>query len=497
MNEVGGETLLRWDERWAKEHLASLPLTDSWNSNLFSFLHKTDVCWCPSLGGWLIYDGKRWLKDELSQIEALAKGVARRIYGLAQIESSPARAKDLGRHAIKTESSNGIRAMLELSKCELAVPAETFDKGDFLLNCKNGTRDLKTGELKPHSREDHLTKIVNANYDPEAKCPLWERFLLEVMGGNESLVRYLQKAIGYALTADIRHQCFFVLYGSGSNGKSTFLTTLQNILGDYVAQLATDTLMLKNNRGTGNDLVRLRGTRLAVTVESGKQRRLDEVLMKQITGGDKICGRLLYCEPVEFFIQAKFFLATNFPPLIDGADSAMVRRIRLIPFTVSFPENKQDLKLAEKLGAERDGTLRWAVEGCKLWLEEGLGTPPEVTRAVSEYSSEMDCLGRFLDEKTSKTGEVASGALYGAFQVWCEANGETAVTQKELTSNLSRRGFARTKATRGPLRDLIAWQGLSLSNGIQDKSGLEKLQTVFTGAYEVHRAESGRLRSVL
>lgn len=326
----------------------------------------------------------------------------------------------------------------------------------------NGTVDLRTGELRPHRREDLITRLAPVEYDPDAEAPLWEAFLRRIMDGNEDLIRFLQRAVGYSLTGDTSEQCFFLLYGTGANGKSTFLEAIRAMLGDYAQQADFGTFLVQNRDGPRNDVARLVGARFVSAVEVESGRRLSETLVKQLTGNDRVVARFLYREHFEFVPTFKLWLAANHKPVIRGADHAIWRRIKLIPFQVTIPPEDRDRQLAARLRAELPGVLAWAVRGCLEWQQYGLGEPPEVTEATNEYRAEMDPLGPFFGERCvlHPNARAYAGELYAGYAAWCEQAGERPMSQREFGLRLQERGFERRI-----VRGRVVWVGLGLRGG--------------------------------
>jgi putative DNA primase/helicase len=268
---------------------------------------------------------------------------------------------------------------------------------------ENGTMDLKTGELREHRQEDMITKIARVTYDKSADCPIWKTFLMEIMNYNAELIRFIQTAADWTVTGDTSEQSMFILFGTGANGKSTFLNTIMNLLGDYAIAIPTETFMKKNGDQITNDIARLRGTRFVTTTEAEQGQRLSEPLIKQITGNDRMTARFLYGEFFNFVPAFKIFMATNHKPVIKGTDHGIWRRIKLIPFTTRIPEEKQDKRLEERLRGEASGILNWLLEGAKRWTMERLRTPQIITSATDEYRKEMNVIGELYPE-TVRTG---------------------------------------------------------------------------------------------
>jgi putative DNA primase/helicase len=261
------------------------------------------------------------------------------------------------------------------------------------------------------------------------------------------------------MTGDTSEQVMFILFGNGANGKSTFLNTLQYILGDYAITAQTETFMKQQGDKTANDLARLRGTRFVVTAEAGQGARLSESLIKQITGNDKINARFLYGEPFSYSPTFKIFMATNHKPVIKGTDYGIWRRIRLIPFTTTIAEDKQDKYLEQKLRAEASGILNWLIEGALRWQLEGLKTPKEILNATDEYRGEMDVIGNFLKERCeiNPTTQIKIRELFKAYQDWCTGNNEYACNERFFSQRLKELKFEQIRTA-----EARYWAGISL-----------------------------------
>ena len=351
--------------------------TDLGNAGRFAYQHSKNVKFCHAWNKWLIWNGKRWQIDQTAEIMRLARDTVRSIYGETERAGDEAERKAIAKHAMRSEAESKIRAMLELAKSEEGIPVlpEAFDNNSLLLNCNNGVTDLKTGELLPHKREFLMTKKVKADFDQGAKAPTWEKFLNQIMNGNENLIGFLQRAVGYSLTGNTSEQCLFLLHGSGANGKSTFLETISLLMGDYAKKTRTSTLMTRKNESISNDVAALCGARMVTASETNENERFDEAKIKEMTGGDTISARFMRAEFFEFVPQFKLWLCCNHKPQIKGQDTAIWRRIHLIPFNLTIPEAERDKDLPAKLKEELPGILRWAVIGCLNWYDwEGFRT---------------------------------------------------------------------------------------------------------------------------
>jgi putative DNA primase/helicase len=288
---------------------------------------------------------------------------------------------------------------------------------------------------------------------------MWEAFLSRIFAGDGELIRFVQKAVGYSLTGSTEEQCFFILYGAGANGKSTLIQTISALLKDYARQTPTETLLVQRGDGPRNDLARLQGARFVSASEVEGGRKLAEALVKQLTGGDTLTARYLYKEHFEFQPTFKIWLAVNHKPGVQGTDHAIWRRMRLLPFTVTIPAAEQDKRLTEKLQAEQPGILRWAVEGCRAWQQEGLEPPSAVKRATGDYRAEMDVIAAFIQDccVLGDHHHVNTRELYAEYRGWCEQIGESPVTQKALATVLQERGCTSGRKSQGRL-----WSGIAL-----------------------------------
>lgn len=403
--------------------------------------------------GWLIWRKTRWEEDQTQAIVRRAKDTVRRIYAEASRCEDEAIRKAIGAWAHKSESAGKIAAMLDLARSEpgICVTADAFDADRMLLNCENGTIELATGRLREHRREELLTKQIAVAYDADATSPRWDQFIAEVTKGDTELAAYLQRAVGYSLTGDVREQNLFFLYGLGANGKTTFLTVIQRLLGDYAWTAAAGLLLEKKNEQHPTTVADLAGRRFVLCSEVGEGKRMAEELVKQMTGDHRITARKMHRDSFEFDPLYKLWLAANHKPIIKGTDNGIWRRIHTVPFTATFydPDKAlsgqpvKDPTLLDKLLAELPGILAWAVRGCLDWQRIGLVRPKAVLDATESYREEMDILGTFLADRCVVQPGVRAkaGDLYAAYQEWCQATGEHTATQTAFGRALTERGF--------------------------------------------------------
>ncbi len=425
--------------------------TDTGNAERLVSRYGFEIRYCDEWAKWLIWDGKRWAKDSMRMIRRFAKNTVRGMYiEGSQIEVETER-KTLVKYALGCEAMPRIRNMIEAATSEPGIPVRTedLDQNTMLLNVENGTIDLTTGELQPHKQTNLITKLCPVGLDMDAECPRWASFLNQIMATDQDVIFFLQKAIGLSLTGDVSEDVFFFLHGGGENGKTTFLNTVHSLLGDYSCRSQIETFLSSRNDAIPNDLAALQGARFVSAVEAKKGRRFDEGRLKMLTGGDPIQARFMRAEYFEFMPQLKIWIAGNNKPVITDTTRGMWRRVRLIPFNVQIPEDKQDKHLEEKLKEELPGILLWALAGCLAWQQEGLGYPDAVKEATEEYRQEMDVLGDFISEKLvkDKAAKIQSSILYEQYLGYCENVGEKRPwTLTKLVLEMKERGFEKQRA---------------------------------------------------
>jgi putative DNA primase/helicase len=426
------------------------PQTDLGNAERLIDKYGEDIRYVYLFKKWAVWHQHRWLIDDAGRIVTLMKKTVRAIAAEATVIQDDKRREALMKFATKSEAVSRVKAAIELAKTDPAVAFDQaeFDKDPLLLCVRNGVVELRTGNLRPGRRDDFISKAATVEYDPNATCPTWHRFLEDTLGPSDrGLIEFMQRAIGYSLTGDTSAQCLFFLYGSGANGKSTFLTPVKEILGEYAAHTDPQTFMTKFGSTISNDIARLRGARFISAVETEDGRQLAESLVKQFTGQDSVTARFLYGEFFEFVPQGKLFLATNHKPNIRGDDEAIWRRIRLVPFTNYVPPDRQDKYLPEKLRTEYPGILNWMIEGCLEWQRQGLRPPKEVTEATAGYRSEQDHVGQWLEENCvlSTKASTRAAQLYRDYSEWCKDNHYRALRQPDLKAKLETRAVTHSR----------------------------------------------------
>jgi P4 family phage/plasmid primase-like protien len=433
--------------------LATVARTDLGNAIRMATRFRGDMRFCKAWGEWLVWDGARYAPDQTGAAMRLAKETARRILAEAATIVDGDERKAHTAWAMASQSRAKLESMLSLAASEPGVPigVEEMNRDGQLLNCLNGTIDLRTGELRAHRRDDLITQLCPVEFDPDAECPLWDSTLGLFFSGDARLVAYWQRICGYALVGEVRDHVLIIAYGEGSNGKSTILGTLLHVLGrDYAIKAPPNLLMAKSHDPHPVDRADLFGRRLVVAIETGDGRRLDEQGVKELTGGDSIRARRMRENPWEFDPSHTIVMATNHKPVVRGSDNGIWRRMRLVPFLVTVDGATADTEIPSKLKAEAAGILAWCVRGCVAWQQIGLSEPESVAEATAEYRAEQDIIGAFLDERAvlNPSMRTRCGEVYSAYQSWADGAGERPMTLQAFGSAMRRRGV-ETRTSNG------------------------------------------------
>lgn len=422
-------------------HAGPPPLSEDALAQGFTARHGQDWRYVAAWGGWLGWDGVRWRRDETARHLDLVRRICR----------DAAAAADAAREARRLASQKTIAAVERIARTDPAHAAEPviWDPDPLLLNTPGGIVDLRTGETRPHDRTVLMTRLAGAS--PGGDCPRWRRFLDEVTGGDRDLAAYLQRLAGYCLTGCTEEHALFFLHGDGGNGKSIFVSVLAAVLGDYAKTAALDTFMAAHGERHPTDLAGLRGARMVSVVETEEGRRWAEGKIKSVTGGDTIRARFMRQDFFEFRPEFKLVVFGNHRPVLRSVDEAIRRRLHLVPFAVTIPPERMDLRLRDKLLAERDGILAWALAGCAAWQRLGLAPPKAVTGASQTYLEEEDTIGDWLAERCLEVpgGFVPTTVLYADWWTWAEAAGEAPFTKNRLARQLNRRGYRQRRGPRG------------------------------------------------
>ncbi|WP_145430637.1 phage/plasmid primase, P4 family [Staphylococcus haemolyticus] len=375
-----------------------------------------------------IYDGMKWKVDDKGSIRKLIDEMIESIKNEKVLHSEDITEEEarevFQKYYKKTRGTQAKKNIMnELMHRRPATP-DDFDRDDMLINVANGYIDLTSRELYKHDINKMFSQITNTDYTEKMQPAVWLDFLNDIFAGDQKVIRYIQKALGYSLTGSTREQIMFILFGKGRNGKSIFVEVISEILGDYSNNMQAKSLMVKKNDNVNTDIARLSKARFVTSSEPNEGFRFDEGLIKQLTGGDKVTARFLYAEEFEYTPKFKIWVSTNHKPIIRGTDDGIWRRLVLIPFDVQIPEEKVDKDLKYKLLREAPAILNWMAEGAYMWMQEGLAMPEKLKEAVQKYRNEMDTLGQFIEDccKVDKNSSEKVSNLHQAYKTWSNDN---------------------------------------------------------------------------
>jgi putative DNA primase/helicase len=395
----------------------------------FTDKHGENLRYTAIFNHWHRWDGSRWLYDEKLGYFDLARDLCRKEAGRAV------------RGGKTISSASTVAAVITMTRSDRRIAADSrqWDTDEWLLATPGGTVDLRTGELRPSRRADYITRAARAT--PGGDCPLWRETLSEITGGNEETVAYLKRLAGYCLSGSVREEKVFFLYGTGGNGKGTFIETLAWVLGDYTTTVAMNTLVMTKHSEHPTEIAMLRGMRLAVTSETKDGARWNVARIKALSGGDQLSARYMRGDYFKFQPSHKLVVSSNSRPALGTVDNAIRRRIELIPFDIEFRAPILDLKA--RLRTEAGGILAWAVEGCLDWLDSGMATPAHIRAATDEYLETQDDTALFMADTCVRdnSSQVAIPQLYILLQDWVKRTGAWLPSKKEFTQRLMTRGI--------------------------------------------------------
>ncbi|MEW4150061.1 phage/plasmid primase, P4 family [Bacillus thuringiensis] len=421
-------------------------LTDTYGEVIrYSYIRKN----------WYFYDGKIWMIDQQGMMKKIADKVIEKmkeepVY-VPEGENEEEMTKALQKHLKSSRGSQKKTNMIKESEHLLPIQPHEFDCEPDLFNVQNGYLDLQTGKLHEHDKTKFFTKVSSVEYTDKMDCPLWMDFLHQIFDGDQQLIEYIQRAIGYSLSGSTEEQVMFILHGNGRNGKSVFLDVIIEIFGNYATNIQPQTIMVKQqSSGANSDIARLDGARLVTTTEPNEGVRLDEGLVKQLTGGDQVTARFLYENEFDFMPQFKLWMATNHKPIIRGTDDGIWRRLAIIPFTVQIPKVQVDKRLKHKLRREVRAILHWAVEGYMKWRKDGLQEPQVIQDQREEYRTEMDAIEAFIEEccECEVQGKVQAKTLYQIYRDWASENGQYMMSNTKFGREMGKK-FHKYKGSDG------------------------------------------------
>lgn len=430
--------------------------------------HGAHIRFCHDFKKWIVWDGQRWEPDGAERVKRLVQMTMLKFLE----QAIRAENENAAKFAKESLANRHIKDAMAMAQPNLSIRADELDQHVYLLNFKNGTVDLRTGELHAHDPKQFITKTVHHEYRPEANCPQFLVFLQTVLP-DEKIRNFVQKALGYSLTADTIEKAVFIPFGTGDNGKSLLLTLFLFLLEEYSMLLQIDTLMTRQESSNSqSDLADLRGARFVPTSETEEGQRLAEGKLKRITQGmGKIKAVRKYENPIMFPETHKLWIDCNHKPVVRGTDNAIWNRLHMIPFTVTIPKDKQDRQLLAKLKQEAQGILAWSVAGAALWWKEGLGKPVEVTEAVAGWRKESEPLKDFVADCCHLEGNCKEAAhkeadhkctvadLRNEYMNWCNLHNEKPLSSTIFNQHLESLGChqAREKVNQ---KDHRIWKGI-------------------------------------
>lgn len=429
-------------------YLRTYPLTEVGNAECFTELYGGRFRYVPEWKTWLKWNNSIWAEDKSAAhkrgmlMTVRARGMA------AQMLPDPEERRALHTWARQHETNARINGALQLAAVLPSVSAqpEQFDLDPHLVTAEGRTWNLQKGTYKKPEMADYVTRVLGAQYDTAAECPLWLKVLDDVFQHDQEMIDYFQRAVGYSMTGNTSEQVMFMCVGVGANGKSTILGAVRDVLGTYAASARFETFDADVKSTTGDDLAALRGKRLVLVIEADQQRKLAEGRIKQVTGGsDLITCRHLYGKDFSYRPEFKIWMAVNHKPMIRGQDEGIWRRIHLLPFNARFDGDTRDPFLDEKLRDELPGILNWALEGARQWYKQGLNPPATVQKATKDYRAESDIVGLWMADCVTEdpSAETTQAEIYLSYRNWAGDNGIRPLSANMLGRILTERGFVR------------------------------------------------------
>ncbi|MFC1256497.1 MULTISPECIES: phage/plasmid primase, P4 family [Staphylococcus] len=419
---------------------------DTGNAERLKDLFGDNIRFNYTSNSWMYYDGKRWRHDDTGRMKILTDKVVENMKNEKLFLADGVDQEDMEKYRYRhwKDSRNHNKKVNMMKECEHLLPVtnETFDNDFNLFNVQNGFINLIKGQLSEHERNNYFTKISNVEYTDKADCPKWDEFLDDIFLGNQELVKFIQRAVGYSLSGHTSEQVLFVLYGNGRNGKSVFLDILNEVFGNYATNIQPQAIMAsKNNSDASPEIAKLDGARLVTTTEPNEGERFDEGLLKQLTGGDRVSARKLYENEFEFTPQFKLWMATNHKPYVRGRDEGIWRRFVIIPFDKQIPIHEIDRDLTKKLRRELPAIMRWCVDGFLEWQRIGLSEPAIIKEQRDEYRVEMDSTEAFIEEccNVDDTKYVKTSELFKAYDYWAKENNQYRMSNKKFRSEMEKK----------------------------------------------------------
>jgi len=435
----------------AREARKNLVLSDVDNANALLEDHGHEIRFCAQQNVWFIYDGKRWVEDYSSvKVEEFAKStllvraieVEKEALTLDEPKRGRLRSLSLG---LKKSSTIQNAVRTARTSPDIQVSPADFDANPMLLNVRNGILNLETCRLERHDPSQLQTKLIPIEYDAEAECPTFHKFLSSSLPDAE-VADFIQVLTGYFLTGKTDEQKVFFFVGDGANGKSVLVRIFRSLLGDYAVIAQEDLLVKQKFQSHPASAAELKGARLATCNEVEGSAAISEASVKKLTGGDTLQARRMKENFFRFEPTHKLLMVSNYKPTLSETDEGITRRLVIVPFNVVIPTEQRDLKLFDKLEKELSGILAWAVEGCRRWQKEGLIAPHAIDFATAEFISDNDPLKSFIEERCIRQASVTKGEFYDAFNAYCKEISANELTTRQVSQQMSKKGFKSHKS---------------------------------------------------
>ena len=435
----------------AREARKNLVLSDVDNANALLEEHGHEIRFCAERNVWFVYDGKRWVEDYSSvKVEEFAKTTL--LVRAIEVEKEALTLEEPKRGRVRSLSlgfkkSSTIQNAVRLARTspDIQVSPADFDANPMLLNVQNGILNLETCSLGRHDPSQLQTKLIPIDYDAEAECPTFQKFLDSSLPDPE-VCDFIQTLTGYFLTGKTTEQKVFFFVGDGANGKSVLVRVLRAMLGEYAVIAQEDLLVKQKFQSHPASAAELKGARLATCNEVEGSAQISEAKVKQLTGGDTLQARRMKENFFRFEPTHKLLMVTNYQPSVSDTDEGIWRRLVLVPFNVVIPSERRDLQLFEKIEKELSGVLAWAVEGCRRWQKDGLIIPDAIDMATADFRADNDPLQSFLEEGCIRQNRTKKGEFFEAFQRFCINNAQRTPTPTEVSESMKKKGFKEKKS---------------------------------------------------
>lgn len=464
------------------EHTDSTSSGFEWSemgmATLFGILYANEARYCPELKSWFTYHEGAWRQDEGAILvsEKIKDFVRLMIIYCGEIVDD-----DIRKSYMEFVNKLGDRRMrdriLKDATGELRISAVEFDSDPYLINCLNGTYDLRTFSFREHRWEDLLTMQTNFKHtvSRNVKCERWEKFIDEITQGDTEKADFLQRALGYSMLGMSNEECMFILHGKTTrNGKSTLLNTIETMLGNYSkvapVELICRDMRPKDAESASPTLAGLKGKRFVTMAESDEYEKLDEKKIKELTGGEEISARALYQSAITYKPQFTLWLSCNDLPVVTDKTLFTSERLKVIEFNKHFSPTEQDTHLKDELceQSSMSGIFMWLVRGYIKYKENGLVMPEKLKTVVDTYEKENDLVLQFLESRCErisadeKNRVIKAKDLYQAFKIWAKSEGAYVISARKFNSEMDRHKdwFERKSTSSG---FMIYW-GLKLKD---------------------------------